>query len=66
MDLHYSNGAPMSLRAVVGDDFSLKLKSPKGVSQTLVQALAAAEMVERQPQRKEPQKSSLLQLFGFG
>ena len=43
MDLHYSNGAPMSLRAVVGDDFSLKLKSPKGVSQTLVQALAAAE-----------------------
>jgi len=66
MDLHYSNGAPMSLRAVVGDDFSLKLKSPKGVSQTLVQALAAAEMVERQPLRKEPQKSSLLQLLGFG
>ncbi|MFU1477753.1 response regulator [Roseovarius sp. C7] len=66
MDLYHSNGAPMSLRAVVGEDFSLKLKSPKGVSQTLVQALAAAEMAQHQPARREPPKSSLLQLFGFG
>ncbi len=43
MDLHYCDGRPMALRPVVGQARSLQLKSPRGATNALAQALADAE-----------------------
>ncbi len=54
MDLHYCDGRPLTLRPVVGPPRSLQLKSSRGTTNALVQALADAEAIAEQPRDTLP------------
>ena len=66
LDLHFCDGRGVSLRAVVGDSVSLHLKSPRGLANSLIQALHNAEAEAENPRSKRrAPPSPLTRLFGF-
>ncbi|RKF14239.1 response regulator [Roseovarius spongiae] len=64
MDLCYCDGRPLVVRPVVGDALSLQMKSSRGITNTLVQALANAESCVDRPREAAPRSSVLKVLFG--
>src|SRR6056297_1038846 len=67
MDLHFCDGRAISLLPVVGEGISLQLKSSRGISNALVQALQSAEERAMNPnaQNRAP-SGKLMRLLGFG
>lgn len=65
MELCYCDGRPLVLRPVIGDAFSLQLKTPRGVSDALCQALANAEAAVERPREFPRRPSALKLIFGL-
>lgn len=67
LDLHFCDGRAISLLPVVGEGISLQLKSSRGISNALVQALQSAEERAMNPnaQNRAP-SGKLMRLLGFG
>ena len=67
MDLHFCDGRAIPLTLVVGEGISLQLKSSRGISNTLVQALRTAEARAKSPRAQDRAPSGkLMRLLGFG
>lgn len=67
MDLRFCDGRAISLSPVVGEGISLHLKSSRGISNALVQALQSAEARALSPHSQDRAPSSkLMRLLGFG
>lgn len=64
MDLHFCDGRPMILNPMVGASIALQLKSPRGVTNALVQSLLIAEPSTEEA-RSSATASPLKQLFRF-
>jgi hypothetical protein len=66
MDLHFCDGRAISLTLVVSEGISLQLKSSRGISNALFQALKSAEAraLSPNPQGRAP-SSKLMRLLGL-
>ncbi|WP_439522454.1 response regulator [Marivita sp.] len=63
MDLHFCDGRPLSLRAIVGDMLSLQTKSRRNIPISLVQALDLAEAAAKSPRPKKTKSLGPLKLL---
>jgi len=67
MDLHFCDGRAICLKPLVGEGISLHLRSSRGISQALVQAMQSAEARALNPNAEHRTSSGkLMRLLGFG